>query len=106
MYTSLSCSVPKRYVIFRFTRYPGLIEGAVAPSSLQVAAAHRRRAIVVSENKKNLFVTSNGGQTWIKVPLPSSNFDEEEDLYISKVSPDHMILAAGTEVEGSSAFFY
>ena len=53
---------------------------------------------MVSEDKKTLFVTSNGGQTWISTPLPSSLFDESQDLYISEVSPDHMILAAGTEV--------
>ena len=34
----------------------------------------------------------------MRVPLPSSEFDETEDLHISEVSPDHMILAAGHEV--------
>ena len=45
-----------------------------------------------------MFVTSNGGKTWVKVLLPSSGFDVTDDLYISEVSPDHMILAARTEV--------
>ena len=44
-----------------------------------------------------MFVTSNGGHRWIRVPLPSSEFDETEDMHISDVS-DQMILVAGTEV--------
>ena len=92
------CRVPKSYGIFSFSPHPNLIPGAVAPSSLQVAPASHRRAIVVSKDKKAMFVTSNGGKTWVKVLLPSSGFDVTDDLYISEVSPDHMILAAGTEV--------
>ncbi|CAI7994086.1 Sortilin [Geodia barretti] len=90
--------VPKSYGIFSFSPHPNLIPGAVAPSSLQVAPASHRRAIVVSKDKKAMFVTSNGGKTWVKVLLPSSGFDVTDDLYISEVSPDHMILAAGTEL--------
>ena len=70
----------------------------MAPGSLQVATTYHKRATVVSHDKKHMFVTSNGGQTWIQVSLPSSEFDEAEDLHISDVSPDHMILVAGTEV--------
>ena len=92
------CRVPKSYGIFSFSPHPNLIPGAVAPSPLQGAPASHRRAIVVSKDKKAMFVTSNGGKTWVKVLLPSSGFDVTDDLYISEVSPDHMILAAGTKV--------
>lgn len=70
----------------------------MSPSSLQVAPTNHKRAIVISEDKRNMFVTSNGGQTWIRVSLPSRDFDEAEDVHISSVSADRMVLVAGTEV--------
>ena len=90
--------VPKNYGIFSFTPYPHLIEGAVSPSSLQVVPDHRKRAIVVSEDKRSMFVTSSGGQEWLREALPSTQFDEADDLFISEVAPDHMILVAENEV--------
>lgn len=96
--TTVWLGVPKNYGIFSFTPHPRLISGAVAPSSLQVASSYRKRAVVVAQDRKKMFVTSDGGQNWIQVSLPSSDFDESEDLYISEVSPDHLILLAGTEL--------
>jgi sortilin len=96
--TTVWLGVPQRIGIFTFTPHPDLISGAVSPGSLQVATTYHKRATVVSHDKKHMFVTSNGGQTWIQVSLPSSEFDEAEDLHISDVSPDHMILVAGTEL--------
>ena len=84
--------------IFSFTPHPLLIREAVSPASLQVAATHHKRATVVSLDRRRMFVTSDGGRHWIQVSLPSDQFDESEDLHISEVSPDHMILVAGTEV--------
>ena len=91
-------STPRSIGIFQFTPHSNLIEKVVAPSSLQVADGARRRAVVVSQDRQHMFVSSDGGHHWKQVDLPSSEFDETEDLHISDVSPDHMILVAGTEV--------
>ena len=69
----------------------------MAPSSLQVSDTHRRRAVVVSNDNNHLYVSSDGGRQWSKVSLPSDQFDETADLYLSQVDPDHMFLEARTD---------
>lgn len=92
------CSIPRSIGIFSFTPHPDLIKDVVAPSSLKVAPTNHRRAIVISEDRRSMFVTSDGGERWIRVSLPSRDFDESEDIHFSSVSADHLVLVAGTEV--------
>lgn len=91
-------SVLQSIGIFTFSSQTSLIKEAVSPASLQVATTYPKRAIVVSQDREHMYVTTSGGERWIKVSLPSTDFDETEDLYISQISPDHMILQAGSEV--------
>ena len=79
--------------LFHFTPDSSLIATTVYPNSLQTSPADdRRTVVVVSMNRQFIFVSRTAGDTWDMYKTPSSDFDPEEELYLSSRDPRHMIV--------------
>ena len=65
----------------------------VMPDSLQVSPAGlRATVVVVALNRLFLFVSRDFGKTFDQLKTPTVNFDPTEELYLSALNPQHMVI--------------
>ena len=79
--------------VFRFKQDSSSITTTVYPDSLQVSpVTPRSLVVVVSYDRRYLYVSRAYGRTWTKYETPSANFDPAEELHLSNSNPLHMAL--------------
>lgn len=79
--------------VFRFKQDSSSIGTTVYPDSLQVSpVTPRSLVVVVSYDRRFLYVSRDYGRTWTKYQTPSMNFDPAEELHLSNSNPLHMVL--------------
>ena len=79
--------------VFRFKQDSSSITTTVYPDSLQVSpVGDRSLVVVVSYDKRYLYVSRDYGRTWTRSDTPSSSFDPVEELHLSNTNPLHMVL--------------
>lgn len=79
--------------VFRFKQDSSSIAMTVYPDSLQVSpVGDRSLVVVVSYDKRFLFVSRDSGRTWRRSETPTSTFDPVEELHLSNTNPQHMVL--------------
>ena len=85
--------VLKSVGVFRFKQDSSSISTTVYPDSLQVSPVNPRSlVVVVSYDKRYIYVSRDYGATWTKYQTPSANFDPAEELHLSNHNPLHMII--------------
>ena len=79
--------------IVTFAADHNAIKLPVQPDSLQVSpAGNRATVVVVSFNKKFLFVSRDYARHFDQYGTPTVNFDPTEELYLSSYNPQHMVI--------------
>lgn len=85
--------VVKSVGVFRFKQDSSSISSTVYPDSLQVSpVGSRSLVVVVSYDKRHLFVSRDYGRTWTRYETPTANFDPTEELHLSNMNPQHMVI--------------
>ena len=57
--------------------------------------------IVVSRDKRFVYVSRNYGKTWDRFKSPTLNFDPTKEIYLSSFSPMNMVIRSNAgEVRG------
>lgn len=79
--------------VFRFKQDSSSIGTTVYPDSLQVSpVTPRSLVVVVSYDKRFLYVSREYGRTWTRYQTPSMNFDPAEEFHLSNSNPLHMVI--------------
>lgn len=69
------------------------IKVPVMPDSLQVSpAGQRATVVVVSLNKRFIYVSRDYGKTFDQYDTPTVNFEPSDELYLSAFNPQHMVI--------------
>ena len=78
------------------------ISDPVMPDSLQVSpAGQRATVVVVSLNRRYLFVSRDFGNHFDRYSTPTTDFDPTDDLYLSNLNPRHLVLRSHSGEVGS-----
>lgn len=65
----------------------------VMPDSLQVSpAGDRATVVVVSLNRRYVFVSRDYGYHFDRYDTPTTNFNPTDELYLSNFNPRHMVI--------------
>ena len=87
------CRTYKSIGIFTFKQDETSIQVPVMPDTLQVSpAGDRTTVVVVSLNRRYLFVSRDFGRTWNRYKTPTQNFNPTDELYLSGRNPQHMVI--------------
>ena len=88
--------------IMKFEADHDAITMPVMPDSLQVSpAGNRATVVVVSLNRRYLFVSRDYGNHFDQYDTPTPNFDPSNELYLSNFNPRHMVIRSRSgEVSG------
>ncbi len=79
--------------VFRFKQDSSSIGTTVYPDSLQVSpVTPRSLVVVVSYDKRFLYVSRDYGRTWTRYQTPATNFDPAEEFHLSNNNPLHMAI--------------
>ena len=87
--------------IFTFKSDAKGISEPVMADTLQVSpAGNRATVLVVSLNRRFLYVSRDYGQNWDKYDTPTVDFDPVEELYMSNYNPRHMVIRSDLKEVG------
>ena len=79
--------------IMKFESDSKAIGVPVFADSLQVSpAGNRATVVVVSLNRRYLYVSRDYAHTFDQYKTPTVNFDPTEELYLSSVNPQYMVM--------------
>ncbi len=89
--------------IFTFKSDIKSMSEPVMADTLQVSpAGNRATVLVVSLNRRFLYVSRDYGQNWDKYNSPTVNFDPVEELYMSDFDPRQIVIRSNFEEVGPS----
>lgn len=92
--------------VFHFKQDSSSISTTVYPDSLQVSpVGDRSFVVVVSFDKRFLYVSRDFGKTWSRYETPTTRFDPAEELYLSNHNPQHMVIHS-VDNQVSSTYMY
>lgn len=85
--------IVKSVGVFRFKQDSSSISSTVYPDSLQVSpVGDHSLVVVVSYDRRYLYVSRDFGRTWTRYETPTTVFDPTEELHLSNANPLHMVL--------------
>lgn len=83
--------------IMKFESDSDAIGMPVFADSLQVSpAGQRATVVVVSLNRRFLYVSRNYAKNFDQYQTPTVDFDPTEELYLSSFNPQHMVVRSRT----------